>query len=1097
MKQKALFKDIFREIKKTRSRFLSILLIVMLGVGFFAGIKSTCPDMKETAQKYFSEANLMDSHIKSSMGFTQGDIATLKSQPDIKYLEPGYTVDTFIAQEDDANIIARAYSYSSANKMNVPALKEGRLPQISGECLVEKNIMRGAEVKIGDSITLFLDEGEIKDSLLVTTFEVVGIVESPMYINFERGNTSLGNGTVNTFVYLPEAAFSYEVYTDVYASFESTSSVDFYSDDYTVLMDEKEQTLSALAAKREKTRHDEIYETALAEVNKSQVELDSGDAEYQANLALFNAQTNAASQKLKSAKLKLDSGNAELAKNEALLQTGVQEYEKAAATLAASQAEVAATRVKLAESSAKIGTITVAAGNARGVVSAYAGKSVPAGEALPADVTAVLADAPTLDVFTGGQFSFAQMLESYVRAEANSSEKASASQALTSALDEADMAITQGNEQSDAGYKQLAESQAQIDPVRAALDAKSVEIDASKKALSNARTELERGRAEYDSGMAQLQAEQSDGSAKLQDAAATIAQGRADLLDARHKLNDLPSPEWFIFDRTANPGYSNFVQDAERVDKIAAVFPVFFILVAALVCLTTMTRMVEEQRIQIGTLKALGYSKRATITKYMVYALSASFIGSALGLLVGFKLFPTVIFSAYKILYITPDILTPFRWDYAIICVVAAMACTGISAFAACASVLAESPCTLMRPKAPPSGKRVLLERFTPLWKQLSFLQKVTVRNLFRYKKRILMTVIGIAGCTALMLAGFGLRHAISSIVDKQYGTIFTYDALGVFDDKITPDELTEIRTQVAKEPKIASSMIARQGSVDASSDEPKQSVYLFVPENPAKMDEFIKLQHRKGAEAIPLEQSGVVITEKLSDLLDLDVGESITIKNGDFAPVDVKIADITENYTMNYIYMSPEQYAVSFGVDVPYNSFVAKMSDKAQENELSESLLKNNNILTINYSSEGGKSFRDIVKSMDAIVFVLIICAGALAFVVLYNLANINVEERLREIATIKVLGFFDLEVSAYIHRENTISALIGMAAGLALGVPFVKFIIATAEVDAVMFNPAMDFWSFVFAGALTFVFTLCVNVAMHFRLKKVDMVSSLKSIE
>ena len=448
-------------------------------------------------------------------------------------------------------------------------------------------------------------------------------------------------------------------------------------------------------------------------------------------------------------------------------------------------------------------------------------------------------------------------------------------------------------------------------------------------------------------------------------------------------------------------------------------------------------------------------------------------------------------------MYILPDCLTPFRWGYAILCTLAALACTGLTALAACYRALSESPAQLMRPKAPRSGKRVLLERFTPLWRRLSFLQKVTARNLFRYKKRILMTVVGISGCTALMVAGFGLQHAIASVVDMQYDAIFLYDAMAVFDEEITSDEQQEIAQQLDNSSLVEESMAVRQSTIDISRASVTKNLYLFVPEDPQALSDYVTLRHRGDGEAITLPEEGAVLTEKMARLLDVEVGDTVTLSPDGGQSYSVQVVDITENYTLNLIYLSPSQYEALWGQPVSYNSFLVNMTPDATEDALSSQLLTNNNILMINYTASSGSQFHDIVDSLNYIVLVLIVCAGALAFVVLYNLANINIEERVREIATIKVLGFYDGEVSAYIYRENILSSLMGMMAGLFLGIPFLRFVIHTSEVDAVMFNPALDVPTFLFSALLTLLFTIIVNIAMHFRLKRVDMVQSLKSIE
>lgn len=1096
-KNRTLFKDIFREISKTRSRFLSIMLIVMLGVGFFAGIKATCPDMKETAQKYFQDTNLMDNHLKSTMGFTESDIATLRAQPDVLDIEAGYTLDAFIKKSDTENIVARAYSYNAESKINVPVLKSGRMPQNDNECLSENSVMAGSEFEIGSQVSLFVEDGDLDSELSIKTFTVVGIVESSMYINFSRGNTSLGNGTIKTFIYLPENAFNYEVYTDVYITYKSARTMAFYNESYDELIKTKTTELKALAASREKTRYDEIHSEAAATIEDAQAELDIGIAEYEANLALFNAEIRNAERVLVDARKKLDQGEIALYENTKLYKNGKIQYDEGMVKINASKAELATARAQIDTSNAQLLGLADVSGAATQAVAQFSEMSIPVDLPLPAEISALIPATSALNSFMESEILFPTILEQYIRADVGSQNKISFGAALSSAIARANASVADGQKELDAARAKLTEGEAQANKAAALAATNKKQLDLANAEIEKAKATLSSGNAEYTRGTHELAEKRADGRQKLDDAAAEIAKGRTELLAARHDLNDLPSPEWYIFGCADNPGYSSYVVDAMRVDNIAAVFPVFFILVAALVCLTTMTRMVDSQRTEIGTLKALGYSRGATVTKYMVYALSASFIGSALGLLIGFKLFPVVIFNAYRIMYIMPSIEAPFRWGSAIICTIAAMACTGLSAFAACSHELSESPSALMRPKAPQNGKRVFFERISFVWNRLSFLQKVTVRNLGRYKKRIFMTIVGVAGCTALMMAGFGLRHSIFSIVDKQYGSIFTYSALGIFDDTISPDEQLEIRAQLARESLITDSMLARQSAIDVSTSGQKYDVFLFVPQSTTDISSFITLQHRTDSAPVAIEEHGVVITEKIANLLKASRGDKITITNPDGKSASLEVRDITENYTMNYVYMSPEQYAQAFGESVAYNAFVLNMSDLSAEDALSQKLLQNNNILAINYSTEGGKQFRDIVQSLNYIVLVLILCAGALAFVVLYNLANINVEERLREIATIKVLGFYDGEVSAYVHRENTISSLMGMAVGLLVGIPFVRFIVQTAEVDAVMFNPTINAASFIFAAALTFAFTLLVNFAMHFRLKKVDMVSSLKSIE
>lgn len=1093
----ALLKDIFSQILKTRNRFLSILCIVMLGSGFFAGVKSTCPDMKETAQSYFEDQNLMDLHLKSTWGFTQSDLSSLKSAGQVRQVSAGYMADAYHQTKDDAQNIVRLYSWSKDDPIDQPFLLEGRLPQNETECLADIQSLRGETFKLGQKLVLSGgDDLDLQKTLSHTEFTVVGLVRSPLYINFERGNSTLGNGVVNNYLYLPEKAFSYEYYTDVWMTFENTRGLDFYGSEYKREAKLAKKAVEKLAGAREITRRDETYKQAQEKIEASQKELDDGAAAYQRNLADFELQTTQAQNKLDASARRLNASQTELTENEAKLQSGRAQYSAALAALQQNQNTYDSGRAEYLKARLLADEVSNVTNGIRFVQKTYASAQLEEGQAPSEEVVAVINASGALDRFTGGGFSFPTLLTKYLSAPADSAEKAQLSATMEPVLSAIEQELARQMPGLEKTAAQLEASRQELDAGWKQLAAQSAALEETQQKLDAGKAALKQGRAQLESGLAALEKQRTEGGAQLEEAASKLETGRAELLKARHDLNDLGSPEWFVLDRSSNPGYAEFSQDAERIDKIAAVFPVFFILVAALVCLTTMTRMVEEQRTQIGTLKALGYGRGAVMAKYLVYAVSASLIGSVAGLLIGFRLFPTIIFNAYRIMYVMPDVQTPFRPGYALLCIAASVACTALAALAACYKELASSPSQLMRPQAPPAGKRILLERFSPLWKRLSFLKKVSLRNLFRYKKRIWMTVVGIAGCTALMLAGFGLKHSISTIVEKQYETIFTYDATVGFDEKLTDDEKAEILAQAQSASSEA--MMLRQNAAEISSAETGQkSIYLFISAQPDALKDFISLHHRTDSDPVSLKDDGVILTEKMARLLKVSAGDTVTLWLDDTQKAEFKVTDIAENYLLNFIYMTPRCYANAFGSDARYNSVAVRLNEQADQNAFSTALLKNNNVRLISFTSDGGQQFRDVVKSLNYIVLVLIVCAGLLAFVVLYNLANINIEERIREIATIKVLGFYDAEVSAYVSRENTISSLLGMGAGLILGIPFERFIIHTAEVDAVMFNPDIGVWSFVLAGLFTFGFSLLVNSAMHFHLKKISMVESLKSVE
>lgn len=1102
MKKHVLAKELGREIWRTKTRFLSILAIIAVGTGFFAGIKSSCPDMLDTAQQYFSDTRLMDLHLVSTMGFTEDDLAAVEQADGIRGMMPAYSVDTFVEAEDGSSLIVKALSLrldaseEDENYLNRPVLKEGRMPEKPGECLVEKSDLAATNFALGSQITLFADEGEdILDTLDTDTFTVVGIVESSSYISFTRGNTTIGDGAIDAFIMIPEEDFSLEVYTDVYLTLDSTADLSPFVEEYDTLIDEKTAELEQIAETRAEERYHEIKDDAQAEIDKAKAELADGEKQAEEELA-------PAWEKLEDARKQLEEGQKEYEDGFKQYEDGLAAYEaeKPAALEQIAEYEKQAEELEqqLADGKAALEQANTVVAGIKGVRSGYQEISIQNPADFPEELQQMIAAAKQLqeaqtgtgsddETDTQPQMTLDQLLTLYVQAS-DPTQKAMLGGGIDTAVQTIEETLAEQEASLAEGEAGLAQLQAGITAGREQLSQTEQTLAESKKQLDDAKAELESGQAEYDKGLA----EYKEGKAEAE---AELADGRQQIADAEKQLADLAAPTWYVWDRDNNSGYSGFQDDAEKVDAIAKVFPVFFVLVAALVCLTTMTRLVEEERTQIGTLKALGYRKGAVVMKYLFYAGIASLVGSAVGLTIGFQLFPKVIIGAYKIMYNLPDAVTPFRWDYALACTVVAILCTCVSAFAACYKALSACPAQLMRPRAPKNGKRVLLERVHFIWDRLSFLHKVTLRNIFRYKRRVLMTVIGVAGCTALMLAGFGMQYSITSIADKQYGKIFTYDALAVAEDDIA--DIDRLQGVIDEGGETESDLFLLNRSMDIESDSAVKNASLYVPRDVDRIGDFITLQERLGGKKLALDDSGVILTEKLAKMLGVGAGDTVTLNDPDGRPIEVTVTGVTENYAMHFIYMTPALYEKSFGEEPGYNTVLLNLKDGSDQSTLSERLLKDGTILGVSYSDEGMQRFVDTMGSLNSIVWVLIVSAGALAFIVMYNLVNINVNERVRELATIKVLGFYDKEVAAYIYRENNIAAGLGLLVGLVLGIFLERFVIVTAEVDAVMFSPEISFPCFLYSALLTILFTLIVTVTLYFQLKKIDMVESLKSVE
>ena len=916
----ALLKDTFLEIKNSFGRFIAIFAIVMLGSGFFTGLKATMPDMIDTAAEYFEDNNLADITLRSTYGVKYDDVQKVKNAEDVKGVMPGYSKDVYYSY-NGKNLVLKAISYNSnpsvsdVNVLNKLVVSEGRLPEKSGECVVEKKLSSPDTFKVGEKLTLIEpDESKtLSESLENDEYEIVGIVSSPMYIGYERDKTNVGNGSVDSNIFIIEDDFVSDYYTDLYVTLDGSENYEPFSDEYKSYVSEN----SKAAVETFEESVNERYFALLSSANDNIADAQKAADDYE---ALLDSDDDTLSQMIQALSLELET-----------LNSGSLEYK-----------------------------------------------------------------------------------------------------AKSETLNKASM---------------LLEARRSNDQV----------------ILSEMHNELV---------TAQLQ-----------------------IASAKQKVSDMTEPVIVSSDRFDSSDYSSYSSDSERVDNISKVFPVFFIIVAALVCLTTMTRMVDEKRVEIGTYKALGYSGAKIAAKYLAYAFLATVLGCTIGTAIGVKLFPKIIFNAYKMLYNIPKINAPFKWDYYILCTLCALAVTLITVMAAIKNELRQEPSQIMRPKAPPNGKRVVLERIPFIWNRLGFLSKVTVRNLLRYKKRFLMSVIGVAGCTALVITGFGLKHSISSIIDKQFDEVFLYDALAaVNSDKLTSDE--EIESSAGEYSGIDKYVLESVESFDVYANDERQSAYVVVPKNADDFSSFVSLKAVDGKESYSLSDGEVLITNKLSQLLDVKVGDEITISSG-MERKTSKITGIIENYAMHYVYMSPDTYSEIFSGSAEYNTVCIKMSDNADENQLASDMISSNDYLGITFIEQTGANFTESMGSLDIIIWVLIVCAGALAIVVLYNLANINITERVREIATIKVLGFYDGEVASYIYRENIISCILGILLGDVLGVFLHKFVVSTSEVDLVMFNRELVWWAYVLGAVLTILFAALVNFVLYFKLSKVKMVESLKSVE
>ena len=1076
----ALFKDIIREIKRTKSRFFSIFAIIALGAGFFSGLKAACPDMLATQEAYFRDNNLMDIHLLSTYGFDEGDMDAIRAVDGIRGIYPTYSKDVFVKNDRNANLIAKMIAIPDvttaayADKtIDEPVVLKGRMPQSANECVVEKHSQMRTTFNIGDTVSVYTTDSEnpLSDSLVRDSWTVVGIVMNPQYISYERGNTTIGDGSIDTYIMIPESNFCYEVYTDVYLTMEDAAAYGAFDDGYWNVMDGNVEEFEAVADVRKDERFAEIKNEAERQLADAKKKLADGEKE--------------ANEELSKAKQELDDAYKELTDGEKKLADGKKQYNDGREEYNNSKKEfdegIADAELKIEEAQAELDDGYAQYNNGVSQLMEGLESSAEQLRAKTAEIKAAISagmGTPEMEMMLAelerqlGEIEY--LINNPEAAIASAEELRTAKDQLEEAGDRLNSAKLWLGVEKENGQKQLDEAAA--------------ELSKAYKTLRDSEKQLADGWDEYNDGLAKYEEAKAESDQKLADA-------RQQILDAEKKVAKLKKPTWYVFTRKDNPGFSTYESDAYRIENVCKIFPVFFFLVAILVCLTTMTRMVEEERTQIGTLKALGYSKAAIASKFIVYSALASLSGSVVGIAAGSFIFPTVIYSAYEMLYKTPALKLqpmPEVWVLVTLC---ALVCTTAAALMACMAELRSNPAALMRPKAPKAGKRVLLEKIPFIWKRLSFTRKVTVRNLFRYKKRIFMTILGIAGCTALTMAGFGIYSSISVILDKQYSEIFNYDLIVVLDSDAgeytleTVDKALEEDENTTENVELYMKSLSYKGIGDTS---------LVVAKDTTKLADVVKFNDRVTGDPFELTDDGVIITERFAELSGLSAGDEFTFTCGG-EEITAKVSAVTENYTLHFVYMTENLYEKLCGAKPSYNTYFTIMKDTGDEaqKEMGERLMSLDGVQALSFVKDNRESFGNTVKNLNYVVILIIVSAAMLAFVVLYNLTNINITERIREIATIKVLGFYDNEVSAYVFRENILLTLIGDAIGLGAGVWLHRFVIQVAQTDSVMFGRTLPLWCFAAAFVLTLIFALLVDFIMHFRLKKVSMVESLKSVE
>lgn len=1016
-----LYKLSFVKMRKNIGRFLSLLFIVALGVGFFAGLRETTPDIEATLDNYYDEHNLMDFKIVSTMGLTEDDIASLEELKNIEKVVASYSVDTLIDGE-------AVRIHAIEEDINNVDLVEGSMPENNNECIAD-----ATKYKIGDTLTIrkLSQEGILQN----TTYKVVGLANSPMYLSRQMGIASIGTGELASFIYIPKENFNSKYYTEVYltakGSLKETAYEKGYEETTNLLLEELEE----LKPIRETKRYEEILEEATIEIRKIEDEA--------------NEKISIAEEELQEALEEINNGRAEIynAKNEIITnenklkeeeQNGLTKINNARLTWEESNKELKNTLASLGLTEETLETTL---------------------NTVKSNITSIEEMLSTLPTDDPKYAEYQKTLEELNNKKDNLQTLVTTSETLKNSKIEIDNSEKELEEQIKASQDKL---------------------NKAKEKLETQEQKIESAYEEYVAGENTLEEQKKELEAKINEAKSSLA--------------EIAKPVWYLLDRTDNNGYSSIWDDAAKVDAIAGIFPIFFIIVVALMCFNTMNRMIEEERGEIGVLSSLGYGSFSIINGYLFYVFFATVIGVTIGLLIGYTLIPNIIYSIYNANYILPSLDINMKLLPFFIIILITLGLMSLIAIISCLKELKNVPATILRPATPKSGKKVLLEHIKFIWKRLSFTGKVTARNMFRYKKRIVMTVLGVVGSTALLLTGFGLRDSISGLADLQYGKINHYDALLVFQNSFKTIE-EEWKSKL-KEDNITEYLPIYQASFTFEAKDLTHDVYLIALENNTELNNFITL-NSKVNENFTFPEDGVIISEKMADLLNVKIGDFIKLRNSNNELVVLPVSEIVENYTLHYVYMNKETYEKYFEKELEYNMIMTNLNEETSHEDFAEKWIDSGLVSTINFTEDNILVFDNMVKGLNLIIVLIIGASCMLAFIVLYNLTTINIAERIREISTLKVLGFYDKEVSSYVYRETLFLTIIGILIGLGAGIFLHMYVINVAETDNILFLHSIKWYSYIFSFLIIIFFTILVQIITNQKLKKINMVESLKSVE
>ena len=1088
--QKSYRKNIQRDLKSNLNRFLSLFGIVALGVMILTGLMSFAPSMRAAGQKYYTEQNVFDLRVLSTLGLSEEDISAIASTEGVSTIQPVKYLDAvgrWSTSTDGAVLRVQQLPADPADEsednMNRLTLLEGRMPEAADECVVQV-LGHGDAIPLGTTLTLPDDT----ENIAHTEYTVVGRVQDPQYFSSSQETTTAGDGVLDAFVFVPEGELTADYYTVCYLKVADAAQYDNYSEEYQDAVDAVADRLTDISEGRCSIRRAQLIDDANARLDDAKQTYNEQKAEAERQFAEAEQKLDDAQKQLDDAKAQLDAGEAELTAQKAALPDTMQ---NGADTLVTSEKQVLEFEDQLQQIELLVNLKQVADPLLTYAETALNNAQHALDEAEPEDeeyteLRDALAKAQAAYDNINGQLNGYQ-------AQLDAGKQQMYAQGLISSpsLSNADL-VTEAKAALRRMKVQLLQGQLQLTTGTASA---YTQFDA-------ARTKLDEGWEEYNSGKEQLEASRTEYETQKADAEQKLADGQQQITDAEEQIADIQSGEWYVLDRGSSMSLVTFEQYADRMDAIARVFPVFFFLVAALVASTTMTRMVDENRLQLGTLKALGYSGASIAGKYLFYGIAASVLGSIVGMAVGFIVFPSIIWYAYRtVMFTLPTFHLRFYPGMAAASVALSAAVIGLATLQACRACLKEKTAALLLPRAPAAGKRIFLEYLTPLWKRMSFSQKTTARNLFRYKKRFFMTVLGVAGCTALLLIGFGIQDSLLPMLNKQTTELTHCDLTITLSDEKALTTENGLGDLLASDTGISSWGRYYSKSVtlyNANGD--KDTVSIVAAEDEQQMTQYFTFRTRKGHKEVPFDDSSVILTEKTAERLGLSIGDTFEVETADGSRKSLTLTGITENYVFTRLYLSQSQLKALNGGTLPEWNTVYGLTDcptDTARDTLRTSILACNYVSSVSLIEDTTQMFDGLIGCLNYVVILVIVCAAALAAVVLYNLISVNLGERKKELATIKVLGFYDKEIYRYIFREIDLLSFLGSLVGLLLGVPLHQFIIRTVEMDQMMFIRSIAPRSFVFSVALTMLFNFVVCRLMRRHVRSISMVESMKAPE